>query len=66
VHYLWSEDEDGYGYIIMITVITLPLMLTWVNVLRVYAYSSLSRSQLFTTILTGQSCWALVAQALPC
>jgi hypothetical protein len=38
---LMLEDEDGYGYIIMITVFTLPLMLTWVNVLLVYACSSL-------------------------
>jgi hypothetical protein len=40
--YYWClEDEDGYGYIIMITVITLPLTLTWVNILLVYVCSSL-------------------------
>jgi hypothetical protein len=41
VYCLWSEDEDDYGYIIMITIIALPLTLTWVNVLFVYACSSL-------------------------
>jgi hypothetical protein len=34
--------ENGYGYIfMMITVFTLPLMLTFVNVLLVYTCSSL-------------------------
>jgi hypothetical protein len=41
VYCLWLEDEDCYGYIIMITVITLTLTLAWINVLIVYACSSL-------------------------
>jgi hypothetical protein len=40
VYCLWFEDEHGYGIIMMmITVFTLPLMLTWVNILLVYECS---------------------------
>jgi hypothetical protein len=42
VYWWWLEDEDGYSYIIMmITVFTLPMTLTSVNVLLVYACYSL-------------------------
>jgi hypothetical protein len=41
VYCWWLEDEDGVGYIIMITVFTLPFTLAWVNVLLVYVSSSL-------------------------
>jgi hypothetical protein len=37
VYYLWLDDEDSYGHNIMIIVITLPLTLTWVNILFIYA-----------------------------
>jgi hypothetical protein len=42
VYCCWIMDEHGYGYIIMmITVCTLPLTLTWVKILLVYACYSL-------------------------
>jgi hypothetical protein len=37
-----GSEDVGYGYVIrIITIFTLPLMLTFVNVLLVYACSSL-------------------------
>jgi hypothetical protein len=42
VYYWWLEDDDVMVILIlMITIITLPLTLTWVNILLVYACSSL-------------------------